>query len=521
MSRITRKITIPVSIGYGLTDIMGGGAFTIIGAWLLFFYTTFVGLTPIEAASIVAIARIVDAIVSLFMGSFTDHFYKTYLGKKFGRRRFFLLIGAPLMLVYSLLWITGMNYWFYLTIYLAFEIIAAIVLIPWETLPSEMTKDFNARTKLSTCRMFISALGTFLATFIPGLLIKHFGEGNANAYLFNGIAFSIVFMVCVFISWKVTWERELTPEMYAELEKSQIKRSAREKVKAVGNLFKDYISTLKVRAFRKHLSIYLLSFTAKDVYNTVFVFFCVYCLSISSSFAASLLSLSIVGLPVTLLAGVAMIKYGPAKLYVFAYSIMLLCLGGLLCVYLFPVSNQAMVLIALAAFYQVGRCILEFTPWNVFPFIPDVDEMITRQRREGLFAAVMTFSRKTTVAIATFIVGILLQTGGFVKGSLVQPPEATHTIALVLFIGTTLLLVGALIQALSFRLNKTTHKILVDEIDRLKAGGSKLRVEAKTRGVIEDLTGYRYDTLWCGESNNATQDVAVPELTKPAPLRQE
>lgn len=92
-------------------------------------------VNPIEAASIVAIARIVDAIVSLFMGSFTDHFYKTYLGKKFGRRRFFLLIGAPLMLVYSLLWITGMNYWFYLTIYLAFEIIAAIVLIPWETLP--------------------------------------------------------------------------------------------------------------------------------------------------------------------------------------------------------------------------------------------------------------------------------------------------------------------------------------------------------------------------------------------------
>lgn len=86
---VLQKITIPVSIGYGLTDIMGGGAFTVIGAWLLFFYTTFVGLSPVEAASIVAIARIVDAIVSLFMGSFTDHFYKNYFGKKFGRRRFF------------------------------------------------------------------------------------------------------------------------------------------------------------------------------------------------------------------------------------------------------------------------------------------------------------------------------------------------------------------------------------------------------------------------------------------------
>ena len=47
-----RKITIPIGIGFGLTDLMGGGAFTIIGAWLLFFYTTYAGLTPLEAASI-------------------------------------------------------------------------------------------------------------------------------------------------------------------------------------------------------------------------------------------------------------------------------------------------------------------------------------------------------------------------------------------------------------------------------------------------------------------------------------
>jgi oligogalacturonide transporter len=175
MKNSERKITIPVSIGYGLTDIMGGGAFTVIGAWLLFYYTTFVGLSPLEAASIVAIARIVDAIISLFMGHSPTIFIKI-LGKKFGRRRFFLLIGSPFMLVYALLWLNGMNYWFYLSVYLAFEIIAAMVLIPWETLPSEMTKDFNARTKLSTGRMFLSATGTFLATFIPGLLIGYLGE---------------------------------------------------------------------------------------------------------------------------------------------------------------------------------------------------------------------------------------------------------------------------------------------------------------------------------------------------------
>lgn len=496
MSRTNRKITIPVSIGYGLTDIMGGGAFTVIGAWLLFFYTTFVGLSPVEAASIVAIARIVDAVVSLFMGSFTDHFYKNPLGKRFGRRRFFLLIGAPLMLVYILLWVTGMSFWFYLAVYLAFEIIAAVVLIPWETLPSEMTKDFNSRTKLSTCRMFLLASGTFLATFIPGLLISYFGEHDPHAYFINGVVFAVLFMICVFISWKVTWERELTPEMLAELERTRQPRSFAEKISAVGSLFKEYFSTLKVRAFRKHLAIYLFSFTAKDVYNTVFVFFCVYCLNVSPSLSGTLLSMSIVGLPVTLLAGVAIIKFGPSRLYVFAYTLMMLCLVGLFMVYQFPTDNKVTILVVLAALYQVGRCVLEFTPWNVFPFIPDIDEMITRQRREGLFAAVMTFSRKTTVAIATFIVGVMLQEGGFVKGSQVQPESAVNTIAMLLFIGTAGLLLIALWQAVTFRLNKRTHKIFVDEVERLKAKGSKQDVTPETRLIVEDLTGHSYDDLW-------------------------
>ena len=110
MSNKNKKITIARGVGYGLVDLMGGGAFTIIGAFLLFFYTTFAGLTPIEGASIIAIARIVDAIASLFIGSISDNFYKTKLGKIFGRRRFFLLIGAPLMAVYVLLWTTGRSY---------------------------------------------------------------------------------------------------------------------------------------------------------------------------------------------------------------------------------------------------------------------------------------------------------------------------------------------------------------------------------------------------------------------------
>ena len=77
---------------------------------------------------------------------------------------------------------------------------------------------------------------------------------------------------------------------------------------------------MKIRSFRKHLTIYLLSFTAKDVFNAVFVFFCVYDLKVSSTLAANLLSLSIIGIPVTICGGFLMIKIGPSNLFKISYS---------------------------------------------------------------------------------------------------------------------------------------------------------------------------------------------------------
>ncbi|VTN09252.1 Uncharacterised protein [Raoultella terrigena] len=68
---------------------------------------------------------------------------------------------------------------------------------------------------------------------------------------------------------------------------------------------------------------------------------------------------------------------------------------------------------------------------------------------------------------------------------------------LLLFAGTAGLLLIALWQALTFHLNKQTHKIFVDEVDRLKANGLKQNVTPEARRIVEDLTGYDYDQLWC------------------------
>lgn len=74
---------------YGLADVIGSGAFTLVSAWLLFFLTTFCGLTPIQAGSLFAVARIVDVIMCPVIGYVSDNFHKARLGRLFGRRRFF------------------------------------------------------------------------------------------------------------------------------------------------------------------------------------------------------------------------------------------------------------------------------------------------------------------------------------------------------------------------------------------------------------------------------------------------
>ncbi|WP_199559967.1 MFS transporter, partial [Pantoea graminicola] len=76
-----RKITLKNYMGYGVTDILGSGAFAVMGAWLMFFYVTYCGLSPMQAGSILFIARILDTIISPLVGYLTDNIGNTRIGR--------------------------------------------------------------------------------------------------------------------------------------------------------------------------------------------------------------------------------------------------------------------------------------------------------------------------------------------------------------------------------------------------------------------------------------------------------
>lgn len=491
-----RKVGYGVAIGYGVTDLFGGGAFAVIGTWLLFFYTTYCGLSVLEAGSIFAIARVIDALLSPIMGYVTDNFGNTWLGRKFGRRRFFLLISAPLMFLYALVWITDMNYWYYLGTYLSIELLSAMVLVPWETLAAEMTNRFSERTRLAGVRMMCSALGGFLAVSVPGIIMQFTGKDNSLTYTLTGGVFAVIYFFAVLTTWACTWEAKDVREEYEFTPDNHRQPGLLNHLKY---LVLDLFSAFKIRAFRQHIIIYICSFTAMDVFGSVFTYFVVYGLGRDAAAVSGLLSIAaFVSIPGTFGFMMLMNKLNmtPSGALRLSYSCIFAVLAFLFVVYVNNIVVPTLLFSAVFVVLGAARAGLYYIPWNIYSFIPDVDEMVTRQRREGIFAGVMVLTRKSTVALAIMLIGIVLQESGFVKGGGSQPVSALHAIIGLMIFATAALLAISFWLTFKFKLTQKNHKILIKEIARRKLGGNAEDCDDETRVVIKELTGRAWNEVW-------------------------
>lgn len=489
-----KKINTRRGLQYGMIDLMGGGWNNIVSG-VIFAFVMSQGISPAFAGAITGIGRIIDALFTLFFGSITDNFYRTKLGQKFGRRHFFIFVGGVgFAIVFPLFWVNSTSWLYYLWIYILVELLIAMILIPWEALPTEMTGDYKLRTVLSGNRMFISAIGTAMVFFTLAI-VKSFN--SPNAYLITGIIWTIIFVVAIFTSWRSTWERPLTPEFLEELNS----KPRLNFIQFIKETISDYFSTFKNKAFRKHLMIYLLSFTGKDFYSTLLPTFIIMCLAGTQDNTPWILqALAAFGILSTLWAIKLMISHGPKYLFTLSYSAIIVSMIGYLAIWLLNISNPLWILIVVSILYQLGRGILEFTPWNVFPFIPDVDRVMTRGDRAGVYASVMTFFRKSTGAVAAWVAGLALEGIGYDSATMTTHATTPHGVQVgivMIFIGIPILLIAlSLVMAQKFKLNRETHEILKNELERLEDGGLKVDVKPEAKEIVEMLTGHTYETCW-------------------------
>ena len=416
-----RKITMANAFGFGIGDFYGGG-FGQIATYLPVFWVTFAGLAVDQATSIMGIATIVSAFAALIVGSLSDNFYKYRIGRKFGRRRFFLIAGIPVLLVTVIVWVPGLPVWLYFIGYALWIIANQLIMTPYSTLPTEMTTDFNGRTKLSTVRMFISGVTTAVIPLIMTAALTGLGEQHSYAYQISMVGLIIAFCVALFVCYKSTWE--LTPEE-AGFDVRKIEEEAKQPfdfgkwLKGIGDVFVDYFSTLRIKSFRKHVLIYLLGQTFMDVFGQTWLFFVIYDWNKTAAFGSLLLSFALVGEPLKPAFGWLFTKLGPRKMYSLNFAGGIIGLLGLLGLWQAQGSLAEGAWTALAfvvtVWWLIFRAMVWFIPWNVFPFIPDVDEIVTGKNRTGVFSGFKAFTRKLTSGLATTFIGIYLASTGFIK----------------------------------------------------------------------------------------------------------
>jgi oligogalacturonide transporter len=475
-------------LAYGSNDFLGAGAMAVITGWLLYFYTTFCGLTPVEAASIFAIARILDAVASPLIGYISDHFHRTRLGRRFGRRRFFVLLAVPLLPSFALMWVDGQTYWYYLGTYIFFEIVYAMEIIPYETLAAEMSPDYKTKAKFAGARILCGQTSAILASGLPAL-IEAAGKNSSETFFYMGAVFSVIFMLVALAVFTFTWERPLH-----EIE-SLVTDGEVSPLRSLKKLYGDLWATMRIRAFRLHLGIYLGGYLSQDIFNTVFTYFVIFVLLGTQTLASYYLT----GMYCAQLVSVALfiplvVHLHPAPSYRIAVSLFAVGTLAFLLVNALSLGQTWWIFLPLVI-SGLGRGGLNYIPWSVYNYMADVDEIVTGRRREGAFAGVMTFVRKAMQAAAVMLVGILLQAGGFVKGNTMQTPEAIATVLKIMGIGTLVMLAFGFIVSLRFKLNRHTHAVLMDEIERFKRQpGTEPTPE--NRAIVEDLSGWKYEALW-------------------------
>ncbi|QBM76698.1 MFS transporter [Sphingomonas sp. AAP5] len=488
----TRPVRWYTLLAYGSNDVLGAGSMAVISTWILFFYTTFCGLSALQATAIFGIARVLDAFTSPLIGHLSDSLGRSWLGRKFGRRRFFILAAIPLLPSFAIMWVAGQGFWYYLVTYVLFEMVYAMEIIPYETLASEMATDYKTKAKFAGARILLGQLSAIGAAFLPKALIQYLGEGSPDTYLYMGIIFSGLFMGAAGLLYAFSWERQRPPGLDAE-EDARAKPTLGAAFKA---LYRNLFSTLRIRAFRLHLGMYLGGYISQDIYNAAFTYFVIFALAGSAAIVANLVGVTyIVQFVAVILAINFALKLSPAAAYRMAAISFAIGVILFLAMYAAGYTATAMLFWVPVLFAGLGRGALNYIPWATYNYMADVDEIVTGRRREGAFAGVMTFVRKMSQAAAIILVGQVMQASGFVSGAKTQSAGALVGIVGVMGAGTIAMLLFGMFVSTRFRLDPRTHAILLEEIEHLRSG-ARTPSDPEHAAVVEDLSGWSYDRLW-------------------------
>ncbi len=461
------------------------------------FLTTYCGLQVAQATVVTSCGLLVDVIINPLAGFISDSFNNTKLGRKFGRRRFFIILAVPLLFLLNvLLWrVVEDAFWYYFAIYTCYNIVYTFVMVPYNALPSEMTEDFKERTYLGGLKAIFGKMANFLVNALPGIFFLFYGEKSEQAFVVMGVCFGVIMALAMLFVYLTTWEQPAG------------KVTSGEQAVGIGQgmkkLFTEIGSAFRLRTFRDLLGMYLFGFGAEWLYNASFVYFVMYVLFLPKTQAAFWQSLSpIMQLISTIIVMGLVAKGGFRKPYISAEMVVAATVLSYVAIGFFgnySVDNPAsgtiiFVITGIVALFGLGTGAVYYIPWQAYIFVPDADEIVTGYRRAGTYAAAMTLCGKIMNAVVVAILGFSLSLAGFQSGNGTQPASVTSAILLVMLIGIVGLTILGAISAKRMKLDKNTDKILINESKRVLQDGGKMEdVDPEVKKICEQITGVQYE----------------------------
>jgi len=245
------------------------------------------------------------------------------------------------------------------------------------------------------------------------------------------------------------------------------------------NWRKAFIEPFKNRTFVYTLAMYLFAFVAIDTVSTIVAYFVKYYLQRSTEVSyvnGTLLIAQVVSLPFYLALSKRTSK---SKGYILGLVIWVVAM--IFSFLLNPTASPFWVYV-FATVVGLGTGGIVVMIYAIFPDIPDVDELASGERREGIYAALVTFVRKFSSALAIFAVSNVIGMAGYVPPvqetvegvtKLIEQPQSDTfllVLRLIFMLLPIVLLVFALYFAARFPLTPVLHQRLNQYLAAVRKG---------------------------------------------------
>lgn len=210
-----RPFGIRDKIGYAFGDLGCNLSFSLISAFMLDFYTQYIGIPGAIWSVIIIVTKVWDGVNDPIMGGIMDSVRIGRSGSKFKPWMSIAAIGLTVTGALVFLPVPNAALWLKVTLcivtYLLWDICYTLMNVPYGSLSAAITADPLERTSLSTWRSIGAAIGGGISMLLPLLLYDDNENLNGDILIWVALAMGAVALVVYILCIKMTTERVVVP----------------------------------------------------------------------------------------------------------------------------------------------------------------------------------------------------------------------------------------------------------------------------------------------------------------------